>query len=320
MKYVYIIRIFVSLRIDLNSIQINNAIYEPVKCGAVFLNNNISKASGDNIGDNISSKRVMYGELTVQYWAWKNRNSDYYGLCHYRRYLSFADEILKLDHFNMCRETAITGNAIKRHHLDDGKRIYDVVTSNDLVFLMGADVKKIYVRGGFPRNVRQLWEAHHNLFIDKKYLDILLERIRVLKPEYYKSALEYFESDIHYGFNCYVMRKEFFFRLCEFQYPILFELESQILSENYGGMMERLPGYLGEIMYGIFIYHLIHKENVRYKELPVVFFLTTEKVSGPIDYACRWIIENGKSFIGERSLKVFPRGSKRREFLKRLIK
>lgn len=317
MKYVYYI--FVSLRTDINSIQINNPIYKPVNCGAFYLKN-ICNITGDNIGDNISTKRKQYGELTVQYWAWKNCVADYYGLCHYRRYLSFSDERLKLDHFNMCRETAITNKTIKKHYLDDEKRITDIVTSNDIVFLKGSDVKKMYVKGGFPKNIRELWEAHHNLFIDKKYLDSLLEKIKELKPEYYQSALEYFASDIHYGFNCYVMKKEFFYRLCEFQYPVLFSLEPQIIAENYTGMMKRLPGYLGEMMYGIFIYHLIHKENVKYEERPVVFFLTTEKVRGPIDYACRWVKENGKTFVGEKTLKILPRGSKRRDFFKRIVK
>ena len=38
---------------------------------------------GDNIGDNISLKNPNFCELTGLYWAWKNLQCDYIGLCHY---------------------------------------------------------------------------------------------------------------------------------------------------------------------------------------------------------------------------------------------
>lgn len=41
----------------------------------------------DNTGENISEKNPNYCELTVTYWAWKNRSSAYKGICHYRRLL-----------------------------------------------------------------------------------------------------------------------------------------------------------------------------------------------------------------------------------------
>lgn len=46
---------------------------------------------GDDTGDNISKKNPYYCELTAQYWAWKNLDCEYVGLCHYRRY--FQDKI-----------------------------------------------------------------------------------------------------------------------------------------------------------------------------------------------------------------------------------
>lgn len=50
----------------------------------------------DNTGENISNKNAAYCELTGLYWAWKNLDTDYTGLAHYRR------------HF---------GKKIQRHHL-----------------------------------------------------------------------------------------------------------------------------------------------------------------------------------------------------------
>ena len=45
----------------------------------------------DDTGENISFKNRDYSELTVTYWAWKNRNADYMGICHYRRILDMPD-------------------------------------------------------------------------------------------------------------------------------------------------------------------------------------------------------------------------------------
>lgn len=83
------IKIFVSHRIDVCSSSIDNEIFKPVRCGAIFDKRNINSIQGDDTGENISSKRMSFNELTVLYWAWKNWGQlgkpDYIGLCHYQR-------------------------------------------------------------------------------------------------------------------------------------------------------------------------------------------------------------------------------------------
>lgn len=65
------VKIFVSRRIDIDSVLVDNPLYVPVRCGAVFDKENPRGLLGDNTGDNISEKRGSFCEFTVQYWAWK---------------------------------------------------------------------------------------------------------------------------------------------------------------------------------------------------------------------------------------------------------
>ena len=60
-------------------------IYVPLQVGRAL--NPDYGYTGDHTGDNISMKNPYYSELTGLYWIWKNNiDTDYLGLCHYRRY------------------------------------------------------------------------------------------------------------------------------------------------------------------------------------------------------------------------------------------
>ena len=128
------IKIFVSHRIDLDSETIDNPLYIPVRCGAVYDEREGVTMLGDNTGENISEKRMKFCEYTVMYWAWKNIKADYYGLCHYRRYLSFTGQ--ELEEWNEQRffyEDTLTAKSIQRHNLHLPGSMRQIITQNDVL-------------------------------------------------------------------------------------------------------------------------------------------------------------------------------------------
>lgn len=71
----------------------DNALLKPIQVGAEIAGKKLPGMEYyDNSGDNISKSNQSYCEMTAVYWAWKNLKADYYGLFHYRRYLSFAPD------------------------------------------------------------------------------------------------------------------------------------------------------------------------------------------------------------------------------------
>ncbi|MDD7441233.1 MAG: DUF4422 domain-containing protein, partial [Sutterellaceae bacterium] len=86
------IKIFLSFHKDSARIQSN--ILTPIHVGRAIATDAVKQSLadiiGDDTGDNISRKNPNYCELTAQYWAWKNCDSDYIGFMHYRRHLNFS--------------------------------------------------------------------------------------------------------------------------------------------------------------------------------------------------------------------------------------
>lgn len=307
------IKIFVSHRIDMESELIDNPIYVPIRCGAVFDQKNLMEIAGDNIGDNISDKRLSFCEFTVQYWAWKNAAADYYGLCHYRRYLSFADTRYPIKDHGMVEEQWLNQRSVQKYGLDNHQGMEELISQYDVITSEPADVRRIVTPNGFQRTARELWQANAGLLLEEDTIPQMLKLIDRFSPEYHRAAEEYMSGTEHRGYNCYILRKELFERLCEFQFPILFEMERY---QKEHGTLSRVPGYVGEILYGIFMYQITKLEKWKVKELQLVYFRETERIRGPVDAAKRWLRIGIDRAIRAVMDPVFPKGSKRRETCK----
>lgn len=273
-------KIFVSHRIDNNSVIIKNDIFTPVYCGSVFKNKKNKYNNDildDNIGDNISKLRSVLGELTVEYWAWKNVVSDFYGLCHYRRYFAYSDFSGLRNEQNQIYLGDLNEYNIAKYKIGDIKEVNRLCMNYDVIVPEAASTQNIVSPKGKVNNVLELWQAHEGIFFEKNILHVFLNILEENDNEFFKIALSYLHSKQHIGYNCYLMKKEYFYELCNKQFYILNEV---VNSKEYKETRYKYPrtlGYLGEIVFGCYIYKLIKENKVNIHYLPLIMFENTEK-------------------------------------------
>lgn len=258
------IKIFVSHRIDQDSEVIDNPLYVPVRCGAVYDNRENVTMLGDDTGDNISEKRMSFNEFTVMYWAWKNVEADYYGLCHYRRFLSFADEdfagpMHKMGYFN-----ALTPASMEKIGILDEQKMRSVIENSDIITSKEYDI----IRDSTPLERSRLtafqwWLKYAPAYLSQHEFDALFEIIKEKFPKYYDSAMEYRSDRSFRGYNCFIMKKEAFESLCEFVFGVLFEFEKKVDTTNLSETQLRFAGYAGEWLYSIWMHH--HEKQKKWK-------------------------------------------------------
>lgn len=269
------IKIFVSDRIDVDSVQIDNPIYVPVRCGAVFDSDNTSEIIGDDTGDNVSNRRLSFCEETVLYWAWKNVKADYYGFCHYRRFLSFANKKFETSKINNhIIEEYLDNNSIKKYHLNDTESIHNIVENTDIVTICPMNLRNF--EGEDITVYKHL--IKHTHWFKKRDINLIFEVIKEKYPSYLSYTYDYMNGYILRGFNCYILKSNIFNEYCKFCFDILFELEKRIDTTYYNQQMKRFTGFVSELLFAIF-YNKQKEENKSLitKEVQLVRFNHTEK-------------------------------------------
>ena len=193
---------------------------------------------GDNTGENISLKNANYCELTGLYWAWKNLECEYIGLCHYRRY--FSKKSVGKD-----KKAAIL-------HKDDYEKLlqmYDVLLPTK--------------RNYYIETVRSQYEHAHN----KRDLDEVEKIVQELYSEYSAAFTKVMNRTELHILNMFVMKKDKFDEYCKWLFDILFELEKRIDISGYNQYEARVFGFLSERLFNVWL----EKQELNCCEVPVVF-------------------------------------------------
>ena len=266
------IKIFVSHRIDMQSATIDNSLCIPIRCGAIYDEQNKCSILGDDTGENISTKRNSFCELTVQYWAWKNIKADYYGLFHYRRYLSFSENNYPEDGWGeVAYYDPIDSVAIEKFGLTESNML-NIIPNYDVIVprcrKLPPEHKSVYYQYCSTN-------YHHKEDLEK-CISILLNKY----PEYKDTLENYLKSNYTYDCNMFIMRRQLFFEYSSWLFDILNEFEKSSDFSSYNMMEKRAIGFLGERLFSIWFLYNRDKQNLKTLELQRTLFYKTER---PLD-------------------------------------
>lgn len=183
---------------------------------------------GDDTGDSISALNATYCELTALWWLWRNCDSEYKGLVHYRRHLASPDPV-------------------RRSAVDPLDR---VVTGEELLAILASSAAVL------PRRRRYYVETMRSHWEHTQPPEQLAEAIRVvaeLAPSYSDEFERVLSMRGAHMFNMMVMRAEVFDAYCAWLFPLLMELTSRLDPAAYPPFQARYPGRISELLLDVWI-------------------------------------------------------------------
>lgn len=220
---------------------------------------------GDNTGDNISVLNSSFCELTGLYWLWKNDNSEYKGLVHYRRYF--------------------TSPGIKRTQAQKRKHVLSKEEWN--LLLAKSPIVLPNKRNYWIETTRSQYEHAHN----PNDLIVVENILKEKYPSYYQAWNDVMSSTKGHRFNMFVMRSDLFDEYCEWLFGILFEMKNRIDITTYNSYNSRVFGFMSERLLDVWIltkqYHYI-EQRVTYMEnqnwFKKGYAFLKRKISGGVDF------------------------------------
>ena len=214
--------------------------YKPIIVGVGLKNEFLKQNFITDEGDlSISNKNESYCELTALYKAYKEIDSDYFGLVHYRRL--FLDNNLS------------------------SKKIDNVITSKTILKILS---KYDFI---LPKKRHYYIESNYSHYIHahvKEPLDKTIEIIQKEYPEYYPYLKKHLKRTTGHYFNMFITSRKYGIEYLDFLFEILFKLEKQIDISNYSAVEKRVYGYISELLLDVYI----DKNQLKVKNQKYLFF------------------------------------------------
>lgn len=200
---------------------------QPIQAGAALTERRIAKLA-DNVGVNISYKNRQYCELTVLYWIWKNTETPWVGLCHYRRQFILSDEEIEM---------------LPQTDIDVLLPVPSICQPS-----VGDNYKE--------RHSRQDWE-HLLEVVRNKYPEFYDLAIQLWESPYF--------GNLYYTCNMFIMKKEILNDYCNWLFPILLEME-QFGGQKEDPYQNRYLGFISERLMSLYFVFYKDKYKIAYAD------------------------------------------------------
>lgn len=176
----------------------------------------------DDTNENIAQKNSSYCELTALYWIWKNDDSPYVGLEHYRRFFT-------------------NKNIFKSKPLSC-KKLLKKLEGCDIIVPKKSNLKMtVYAR----------YKRGHVI----SDMDTCREIIKTDFPEYLQDFDFIMNQRKIFMTNMFVAKKDLIDGYCKWLFEILFKAEKFISLEGRNGYQSRAFGFLSERLFNVWVCH-----------------------------------------------------------------
>lgn len=258
---------------------IKNECFMPIQVGVDNVDYKLDYCVFDNSGENISHKNKNWCELTALYWQWKNIDADYYGLFHYRRYLSFKHKDGVFNEVKFDNET-------KKEHNWNSASIKRTCKRFDIITAPFFDIHP----AGLPDQIMTAYDFYARDHYEED-LKLLIEIVKSDFSFFYDSLIYSLNQKKCYFGNIHIMKKEYYMEYCNLIFSILGKLEKRIDLEGYSGYQSRVYGFLAERLSNAFIFYLkTNNEKINITSMAQVgLFPSSFDNLGNIGFASKYV-------------------------------
>lgn len=215
----------------------DKSLYKPIVNGS-FNSNQDWGYIRDDSGDNISHLHDNYGELTSEYWVWKNSNADIIGFCHYRRWFVKKFKWKKITKSDIIRDLN-EYDIILPHNVKYHKSLYDIQKESDILT---------------PN-------------YDAAYEDYLKveEVLKNFFPDYAKYYHDVMNGKILWPYTLFISKREIADEYFKWLFDVLNELNNSIDLNKYASRDKRVFAFISERLFTTYII----KNNLKVKEYDI---------------------------------------------------
>lgn len=204
----------------------------------------------DDEGENISELNPYFCELTGLYWAWKNLDTDYIGLAHYRRHFS-SNPYCKNVRESVLKKSDIVDDLGKVKVFVPKKRWYYIET--------------LYSHYAHTHHIFQLDETRK---IISEYC-----------PEYIGSFDKAVKQRWGYMFNMMIMERDLLNDYCSWLFDILFELKKRLGEDGLTPFHSRYYGRISEIIFNVWLLEQQKVGKLKDSEIKEIPLIHVEKIN-----------------------------------------